>query len=100
MDTLLRKDIGDLRYEVFYDQDAFHYNFCSDYAIEFDCEEQKTEYMQKFIREELSYFGIETLKKCTCCNSYGVIDCLSGIEEESPEKALELFLNDYGYGEI
>lgn len=91
MNPVLKANEGETRYEVYFDQDDFQHSFEGSSAIEFDSEEQKKEYMNKFIKEELYAFGVVKLQVCECCCMWSEKDSLWGIHAESPEEALKHF---------
>lgn len=91
---------NEIRYEVYYDEDDFFHSFESTSAIEFESEEDKQAYRQRFINEELFAFGVSAFKLCKCCNAWSEKNSVWGIHAESPQEALALYQNDYGVESI
>ena len=91
MDAILKSYEGEERYEVYFDQDDFHHSFKSESSIDFESEEQKQEYMNKFINEDLFAFGVVKMKVCECCCMWSEKEALWGIHAETAEEALNYF---------
>lgn len=89
MQPVLKHNEGETRFEVYFDEDDFHHSFQGKGSIDFDSEEAKQEYMNKFINEELYAFGVVKMEVCKCCCMWSEKDSLWGIHAESAEDALK-----------
>jgi len=91
MEPVLKAYEGETRFEVFFDQDDFFHSFEGKSAIDFESEEEKQAYMNKFIKEELYAFGVVKMEVCKCCCMWSEKDSLWGIHAESAEEALNQY---------
>ena len=91
MEPVLKSNELETRYEVYFDQDDFHHSFEGKSAIDFESEEAKQEYMNKFINEDLYAFGVVKLQVCECCCMWSEKASLWGIHAQTPEEALKQF---------
>lgn len=96
MEPIFTKTEAEIKYEVFFDNDDFFHSFVGNSALEFDNEELKKEYMDKFINEELYAFGVVKMEVCKCCCMWSEKDSLWGIHAESAEEALNQFKEHLG----
>lgn len=89
--VLARKTIGEYRYEVFYD----NYPMESLNDIDYESEENKRDYLDKFEKGDLSVFGVVKSKVCKCCCLWSEIDSLWGMHYQTAENCLEDYLKEY-----
>jgi hypothetical protein len=85
---LERKTIGEYRYEVFFDQydESIH-------DMDFENEEQKKEYIDKFQSGKLNSFGVVKSKVCQCCCLWSEVSSLWGMHYEYAIEALNDFMS-------
>lgn len=93
--SLESEEIDGFLYEVYYDEDGFYNAFESNGAIEFESEEERESYKQKFINEELDFFSVHKFKKCKGCERWEEVEALYGIEAETSSEALKHYLSNY-----
>lgn len=81
-------------YEIHHDehevQDLFNGR-----AMDFEDEQDKEQYLNKFRNDTLSAYGVVKKEKCSCCENYKFIDSLWGIHAETYEEALKFFQQHY-----
>lgn len=75
-------------YSVFYDE---YENF----DIDFESEEDKKDYLNKFETGELSSYIVVQSELCECCNHYNEIDSCGGFHASTAEEAIHLFRGDH-----
>jgi hypothetical protein len=89
MEACLKKEINGFMYEVGYDV-FFDVN---NIDIDFDSDEDKEAYRQRFIKDELISCWVVKNEKCRCCNEWRHVDSMGDIHAEDFEQALEYYLN-------
>lgn len=81
-DPLLTKNIGNYRYQVYYDHDDYIEHYDAEYA----------EYLQS---SELESYIVVKLALCKSCSNWHDIDCLGSIHAADELKALEDYLTTH-----
>ena len=82
---------GNIKYEVYHDEDDFYHTFESRYAIDFESEKDKEEYKQKFINNEIYAFGVKQFDLCPTCGNFEQKDSLWGIHATTVYEAIRLY---------
>jgi hypothetical protein len=95
MELLLEEKRGNYMVQVFHDWSVDPMDLIDPSSFEND--KSLKEYMDKFKNEELSIYCVMVKKFCDCCEQLEseILDSLGGIEEESPEKAMDYYITSY-----
>ncbi len=93
---LITKNFGSYVCDVVADYDGLH-RVLNMESFDFGDEEANKAYVKRFEDEELMCFGVIKKEECKCCGSFKEVDSLWGIDAESPEQALDVYQESYGY---
>lgn len=88
MDLVLEKIIGDIKYQVVYDD-------LEDFDIDFESEQERQDYIALFAKGELTAYGVLKFRGCPCCNCWKDVDSLWGLHFANAEECLEYYVKNY-----
>lgn len=79
---------------VFYDDESLRrlYNGSD---MDFDSEDEKQAYLERFEKGELNCYWIELEVPCKCCNVWSRKDSMGGFHAETPEEAIEFSMEQF-----